>query len=151
MTFSAITYSLLVERMVRSVKLVELIPNGLSAARVIVSPFIVSLAFQGHWCGAFVLLVVAVVSDAVDGEVARKLRVASKLGQALDTTGDIAYSVAVLAGLFLTETAPSWFTSAIVCYAVIVIGRVVCSRGKAKRVLGCIAMPFWLTLLAYML
>ena len=64
------------------------IPNLLSSFRIIVAPFIFVTAWQDQPNLFLVILAVALLSDAVDGFVARRFKVTSKTGTKLDSWGD---------------------------------------------------------------
>lgn len=66
------------------------LPNLLSALRLASVPFLLLLARLGMPVPFLVLLVCALLSDAVDGFLARKLGQVSELGAKLDSWGDFA-------------------------------------------------------------
>jgi CDP-diacylglycerol--glycerol-3-phosphate 3-phosphatidyltransferase len=65
------------------------IPNLLSAFRLIAAPFLLYLAWTDRPKLFLVLLAFALLSDAIDGFVARRLHVNSDLGTHLDSWGDL--------------------------------------------------------------
>lgn len=65
-------------------------PNLLSAFRLIAAPFLLYLAWTDRPGLFLALLAITLLSDAVDGFVARRLHVASELGTRLDSLGDLA-------------------------------------------------------------
>jgi CDP-diacylglycerol--glycerol-3-phosphate 3-phosphatidyltransferase len=65
------------------------IPNLLSAFRLIAAPFLLYLAWTERPKLFLVLLAFTLLSDAIDGFVARRLRVSSELGTHLDSLGDL--------------------------------------------------------------
>lgn len=71
------------------------LPNLLSGFRLIAAPFLLCLAWRGHSNLFLILLAVSLLSDAVDGFVARRLNAASKLGIQLDSWGDLAIYLTV--------------------------------------------------------
>ncbi len=66
------------------------IPNLLSGFRLIAAPFLLYLAWTGHPTLFLVLLAVSLLSDSIDGFIARRLNEASELGTKLDSWGDLA-------------------------------------------------------------
>jgi CDP-diacylglycerol--glycerol-3-phosphate 3-phosphatidyltransferase len=64
------------------------LPNAISLARVLAVPVLVLLAAGGHETAFKWVLVPALLSDIVDGWIARALAVESKLGAFLDSVGD---------------------------------------------------------------
>ena len=66
------------------------IPNILSGFRILTVPFLFFLAWK-QYTGAFIgLLLISLLTDAVDGYLARKFNVSSTLGTKLDSWGDMA-------------------------------------------------------------
>ena len=66
------------------------IPNLLSGFRLIAAPFLLYLAWTGHPTLFLVLLAVSLLSDSIDGFIARRLNEASEFGTQLDSWGDLA-------------------------------------------------------------
>ena len=75
------------------------LPNALSAGRLAMAPLIVVCVwFQAHTL-FLVALTIAVLSDAVDGAVARAIGESSTLGAKLDSWGDFALYLTVPIGV----------------------------------------------------
>jgi CDP-diacylglycerol--glycerol-3-phosphate 3-phosphatidyltransferase len=69
-------------------KVYENIPNILSSFRLFAAPFLLFIAWQG-WPNLFLaILAISLLSDAIDGFIARRLNVTSKAGARLDSWGD---------------------------------------------------------------
>jgi len=64
------------------------VPNVVSAARIAATPLLLYFALQGHESAFTWLLVPTLLSDIVDGWLARALGLQSKLGALLDSIGD---------------------------------------------------------------
>jgi phosphatidylglycerophosphate synthase len=64
------------------------VPNVISGARLAAVPLLVALAWLGIERAYGMLLVGALVSDIVDGLIARGFRITSPLGASLDSTAD---------------------------------------------------------------
>lgn len=77
------------------------IPNMLSLFRLALVPVLISLAFVGQGNIFLVLLALSLVSDVLDGYMARKLQQTSELGARLDSWGDILTYGAMILGLYL--------------------------------------------------
>jgi cardiolipin synthase len=75
-------------------------PNLLTIARICLAPFLVSAVLEGKFLIGFVLFIVAGVSDALDGTLARVLQQRTVLGQYLDPVAD----KLLLSTLFLVLT-----------------------------------------------
>lgn len=77
------------------------VPNAISLARVIATPVLVLLAL-GHREDAFKwLLLAALLSDIVDGLIARSFALTSALGSRLDTLADTLLWLAAVIGIWI--------------------------------------------------
>ncbi len=77
------------------------IPNILSLLRLALVPVLVGLASAQRGDIFLVVLAVSLLSDVLDGYLARKLGLVSELGAKLDSWGDILTYVAMILGLHL--------------------------------------------------
>jgi cardiolipin synthase len=85
------------------------LPNLLSFARLFGVPLFLWLVLVPHADGwALVVLMVAGITDWLDGMLARNLNQASKLGQILDPVADRLYILAVVIGIALRDIIPWW-------------------------------------------
>lgn len=66
------------------------IPNSLSLLRLLLAPLLLALAWFAKPSLFLVLFVAALLSDALDGWLARRLAQTSELGSRLDSWGDLA-------------------------------------------------------------
>jgi CDP-diacylglycerol--glycerol-3-phosphate 3-phosphatidyltransferase len=67
------------------------LPNALTAGRIVATPLIATLPFANSWplrLTAFVLFVIAAVTDYVDGMLARSRKQETDLGKLLDPLAD---------------------------------------------------------------
>jgi cardiolipin synthase len=63
-------------------------PNLLTLLRICLAPFLVGTILEGRFALSFVLFIVAGLTDALDGALARWLKQRSMLGQYLDPVAD---------------------------------------------------------------
>jgi cardiolipin synthase len=63
-------------------------PNMLTLMRMCMAPFLVAAILEGHFLLSFILFVVAGLTDALDGLLARALKQRSVLGHYLDPVAD---------------------------------------------------------------
>ncbi len=70
------------------------IANGISLLRLAGTPFLLLLAWLGEREGFVWLLALLLLSDALDGYLARRLGLCSELGARLDSWGDLAIYLA---------------------------------------------------------
>ena len=73
----------------------EILPNTLSSLRILSVPFLLYFSYQERHNLFLALLVFALATDALDGFLARALKVTSKLGAKLDSFGDMGVYLAV--------------------------------------------------------
>jgi CDP-diacylglycerol--glycerol-3-phosphate 3-phosphatidyltransferase len=77
------------------------VPNLISLYRLLAFPVILFMALTNRESTYVVLLCISLVSDAIDGSIARRFNLQTKFGAALDNLADICtYAMAVL-GLFV--------------------------------------------------
>lgn len=99
------------------------IANLISFARLLSVPVFVWLLIQGEMTAAFWLFLVAAVSDAVDGIVARHFNMQTTLGEYLDPIADKTLLVTAYIVLATQELLPLWIVIPVVSRdALIVIG-----------------------------
>lgn len=77
------------------------IPNLLSLLRLALVPVLIALAAAGQVDWFLALLAISLVSDVLDGYLARKLQQASELGARLDSWADMLTYAAMIFGLYL--------------------------------------------------
>ena len=91
------------------------IPNAISAARLAGVPVFlwlvlgVQTATADYW--AVALLIVAGLSDWLDGKIARALNQGSRLGEVLDPAADRLYIAATIVALAVREIIPGWLVA----------------------------------------
>ena len=71
------------------------VPNILSTSRIGIAFVLLYLAWFGHKNLFIIFLVISLLSDALDGYLARKLNAATATGAKLDSIGDLATYVAL--------------------------------------------------------
>ncbi|MEM5500562.1 CDP-alcohol phosphatidyltransferase family protein [Ahrensia kielensis] len=108
-------------------KNVYTLPNLITLARLFTVPLIIYLIVLGNWTAALVLFVLAGISDAVDGIIARKYGLGSEVGAYLDPISDKVLLTAVFIALGYYEVVPIWFVFLVVARDVLIIGAVVLS------------------------
>lgn len=101
------------------------LPNILTFGRIVIIPVIVALFFwdsqMARWL-AFVLFVLAAVTDFADGWIARRFRVASPLGRLFDPIADKLLVGALVVTLVWTGDAPLIPAILIICRELLVSG-----------------------------
>jgi phosphatidylglycerophosphate synthase len=79
------------------------LPNIVSAARIAATPALVYCALRGDETAFTWILVPALLSDIVDGLLARALQLQSKLGALLDSIGDVLLLFTSIFGIWTFE------------------------------------------------
>jgi CDP-diacylglycerol--glycerol-3-phosphate 3-phosphatidyltransferase len=91
------------------------VPNALSVLRLLGVPLFLWLLLGPHADGwAVVVLMVAGVTDWLDGKLARALGQSSRLGALLDPAADRLYIVATLVAFVLRDVVPPWVVAVLV-------------------------------------
>lgn len=108
------------------------LPNLISVLRLLLVPVIVGLILNGEWPAAFWLFVVAGVSDAVDGLIARRWNLQSQLGAHLDPLADKALLVSIYVSLAWTGGLADWLVLMVVGRDALIVGAVVLSWMMAR-------------------
>ena len=113
------------------------VPNALSFLRLLGVPLFLWLILGPQADGwAIVLLVVAGVTDWLDGTIARATGQISRLGQLLDPLADRLYIVATLVGLLLRGIIPWWLVALLLLRDLVLLATV-----PALRARGLTALP----------
>ncbi|WP_243062866.1 CDP-alcohol phosphatidyltransferase family protein [Humibacter sp. RRB41] len=107
------------------------IPNCLSFFRLALVPIFLWFVIVGWDAWALVVLIVASVTDFLDGYLARRLGQVSRLGQLLDPAADRLYIFAALIGLAWRDLLPWWLVAVIIARDVmlLVLGIVLANHG----------------------
>ena len=93
------------------------VPNVLSFARLLGVPVFLWLLLGPQWdVAAIAVLMVAGITDYLDGALARRLGQTSKLGVLLDPLADRLYIISTMVAFVLRDVIPLWL-------AVLILGR----------------------------
>ncbi|MDP9220777.1 MAG: CDP-alcohol phosphatidyltransferase family protein [Actinomycetota bacterium] len=87
------------------------VPNALSALRLLGVPLFLWLILEHHDGWALVLLMISGFTDYLDGKIARRYNLISKVGQLLDPAADRLYILATLLGLAWRGVVPWWLVA----------------------------------------
>lgn len=107
------------------------IPNILSMLRLALVPVFLIFIVRGDYTISLIVLVVASLTDLLDGYLARRLGQVTRLGQLLDPAADRLYIFAALVGLAAQGLVPWWIVIVIVARDVflLVLGVVLANHG----------------------
>ena len=95
------------------------LPNLLSYGRLLATPLIVWMIAEGMLIWAFYVFVVAGISDALDGFLARRLSLDSDFGRIIDPVADKILLAGTYLALCLTGHLPIWI-------GILIFGRDLC-------------------------
>jgi cardiolipin synthase len=118
----------MVDEQVASSKVFTL-ANAVSVIRLMAIPVFLWLVIEDQLLIAFVLLVAAVLTDFVDGMIARRMNEITKLGQFLDPFADRLFIAATVIALAIQDVVPWWFVIAVMLRdALLGVGGLVMAR-----------------------
>jgi cardiolipin synthase len=99
----------------------------ITMGRILLVPVVVWAIGSGEMRIAFLLFVVAGISDAVDGFLAKRFNMASELGAYLDPLADKALIVSIYVSLAFAGAIPRWLVILVVSRDIMIIGAVMLS------------------------
>ena len=89
------------------------VPNAISFYRLVMFPVILALAIAGYEKWFIILICISLVSDILDGGIARLFNMQTRFGASLDNLADIGTYILALYGLFRFRWEPvephAWF------------------------------------------
>ena len=98
------------------------LPNMISLARLLSVPFNVWLIMIDHWRLALFVFCLAGLSDAVDGFLAKKFGMQSRLGRYLDPIADKVLLVSIFIVLGAQDHLPLWLVILVVSRDILIGG-----------------------------
>jgi cardiolipin synthase len=110
------------------------IPNIITIGRLILVPVVIVMIMQQRWGTAFVLFVVAGVSDGIDGFIARHFDMRSELGAYIDPLADKALLVSIYVTLAVVGATPSWLAIVVVSRDAMIVAAVLLSWVMSRPV-----------------
>lgn len=97
------------------------IPNSLTIFRILLIPCYIGLLVYGRFDEALIVLLVAGLTDALDGAIARMKNQYTRLGAVLDPLADKMLLISGFVTLSLIHLVPSWVTILVVSRDVILM------------------------------
>jgi cardiolipin synthase (CMP-forming) len=112
------------------------LPNLITIGRILMVPVVVWAIASNEMKAAFVLFLLAGVSDAVDGFLAKRFHMKSELGAYLDPLADKVLIVSIYVALGITESIPRWIVILVVSRDILIVGGIMVASllGKPMRV-----------------
>ena len=103
------------------------IPNIITLGRILLVPVIIWAIASNQMEIAFAIFIVAGVSDAVDGFLAKRFNMTSELGALLDPLADKALLVSIYMALGIWGAVPRWIVILVVSRDIMIVGAVIVS------------------------
>ena len=98
------------------------VPNLITLFRIFMVPLIIWLIISGEFLLAFLVFVLAGVSDAVDGFIAKRFELTTELGAYLDPIADKLLLVSIYVSLGMRNILPAWLVILVVSRDILIIG-----------------------------
>ena len=103
------------------------IPNLITLARMVMTPVAVQMIVSDRYLAAFLIFLLAGVSDGVDGFIARRFGLRTELGAYLDPLADKALLISIYVSLAIYGDLPAWVAIAVVSRDVMIVVAVIVS------------------------
>jgi cardiolipin synthase len=103
------------------------LPNLISLGRLVMVPTVIAMISAQRWQEASIIFVLAGVSDAVDGWLAKTFGWRTELGAYLDPLADKALLVSIYVALAIVNVVPAALTIIVVARDLMIIGAVLIS------------------------
>ena len=103
------------------------IPNIITLGRIMLVPIIVWAIVSSEMEVAFAVFLIAGISDAVDGFLAKRFNMTSELGALLDPLADKALLVSIYLALGIWGDIPRWIVILVVSRDIMIVSAVILS------------------------
>lgn len=103
-------------------KLLRCAPNALSFFRLLVAPVVAFLVLEAQFSAALGIFLLAGLSDALDGYLARLYALSSRFGACLDPVADKLLMFAGYASLAYVALIPGWLAAVVVGRDFLILG-----------------------------
>jgi cardiolipin synthase (CMP-forming) len=103
------------------------LPNLITLARMLMTPLAVLMIISQRFLPAFLIFILAGVSDAIDGFIAKKFNLRSELGAYLDPLADKALLTSIYVSLAIFAGLPAWIAVTVVSRDVMILVAVLVS------------------------
>jgi cardiolipin synthase (CMP-forming) len=97
------------------------IPNLITLGRILLVPVVVWAIVSGEMRGAFLLFLLAGISDGVDGFLAKRFQMKSELGAYLDPLADKALIVSIYISLGIAKALPIFLVILVVSRDIMIV------------------------------
>ena len=110
------------------------LPNLISLGRLVLVPAIVAMIAEERWKEACIVFIIAGISDAVDGWIAKTFDLRTELGAYLDPLADKALIVSIYVALAIVAVLPATLVILVVARDMMIIGAFMISLVMRKPV-----------------
>ncbi len=97
------------------------LPNYITLLRIVLIPFFINLMIYGYYREALIVFVIACVTDALDGLIARLTNSQTELGAFLDPMADKLLIISAFVTLVLLGMLPVWLVIIVVSRDIILV------------------------------
>src|SRR3970040_1587860 len=98
------------------------LPNLITIARIALAPVLILLLKDEEYAASLAVFVIAGISDGLDGYIAKRFHLESRLGSILDPLADKTLLVSSYVMLMLLNHLPFWLMLAVVFRDLLIIG-----------------------------
>ena len=112
--------------------MIQYLPNLLSLARLAIAPYLFWALWRGHFGAALVAILIAGITDGLDGYLARRLKVSSRAGEILDPIADKVLLSCAFVALWLNGSVETWLAAIILGRDVVILAAAGVSLMLAK-------------------
>lgn len=109
------------------------LPNLLTGLRILLLVPIAWTMWSGHYLPCLIMLIVAGVSDALDGFLARRLDSISRFGELADPIADKLLAFVVVVMMLATGLLPLWLGVIVIAREVVIVSGALAFRSVVKR------------------
>jgi cardiolipin synthase (CMP-forming) len=103
------------------------LPNLVTLARMLMTPLAVLMIISQRFLPAFLVFILAGVSDAIDGFIAKNFDLRTELGAYLDPLADKALLISIYVSLAIYAGLPAWIAITVVSRDVMILFAVLVS------------------------
>jgi cardiolipin synthase len=97
------------------------LPNSLTVFRILLIPFFLGFLVYGRYGAALLALIIAGITDILDGVIARMANQRTKLGAYLDPLADKLLLTSAFVTLSILQLVPIWVAIIILCRDLIIV------------------------------
>ncbi|MBX9738960.1 MAG: CDP-alcohol phosphatidyltransferase family protein [Beijerinckiaceae bacterium] len=110
------------------------LPNLITLGRLVLVPVAIAMIAEQSWQNALIVFLLAGLSDAIDGFLARTFNLHSELGAYLDALADKALLISIYVALAIVGVLPAMIAIIVVSRDLMIMGAVVVSWVMHKPV-----------------